>query len=173
MLWRLNVRLKRFQNSETAILYKNLLTWQKVCFLFTITFPTPMPRSMLTTNTILNKRSSSPSSCVLDRRQTHTQIWFWTNSTGSNVPMCTCRGLRLAYGHLILQFVEVVHGRLLSRHVPSVQKCLEREEVIRKIRKYCTYILFGKVCMSESTAPPVLLPPQGCPALGAAAGTQG
>lgn len=33
-------------------------------------------------------------------------------------------GLRLAYGHLILQLVEVVYGRLLGRHVPSVQQCL-------------------------------------------------
>lgn len=88
------------------------------------TFPTPMARSMFTTNTILNIRSSSPSSWgVGEHRRRHwdlaldalhevlrTMVYLW--------------GLRLAYGHLILQLVEVVYGRLLGRHVPSVQQCL-------------------------------------------------
>lgn len=55
-----------------------------------LTFPTPMARSMFTTNTILNIRSSSPSSCRSQWTNGDTKIWFWTNSTRSNVPRCTC-----------------------------------------------------------------------------------
>lgn len=34
-------------------------------------------------------------------------------------------GTKASIGHLILQLVEVVHGSLLGRHVPSVQERLE------------------------------------------------
>lgn len=61
--------------------------------------------------------------CV--RANTKIEFWLWTSSTRSDEPTCTCEGLRLAYGHLILQFVEVVHGRLFGRHVPSVHECLK------------------------------------------------
>lgn len=91
-----------------------------------LTFPTPMARSMFTTNTILKASSSSPSSwevkaeiwdLVLDKLQQvyHFNVYLWTQ--------------RLAYGHLVLQFVEVVHGCLLSWHVPGVQQCLVRWQI--------------------------------------------
>lgn len=58
-------------------------------------------------------------------QQTETLSFALGQTVGSNVPRCTCRALRLAYGHLILQLVEVVHGGLLSRDVPRLQECLE------------------------------------------------
>lgn len=45
------------------------------------------------------------------------------------------QGLRLAYGHLILQLVEVVHGRFLGRHIPSMQECLQWRETRERDRK--------------------------------------
>lgn len=95
-----------------------------------LTFPTPMARSMFTTNTILKASSSSPSSwevkaeiwdLVLDKLQQvyHFNVYLWTQ--------------RLAYGHLVLQFVEVVHGCLLSWHVPGVQQCLVRWQMSEQI----------------------------------------
>lgn len=48
-------------------------------------------------------------------------------------------GLRLAYGHLILQLVEVVHGRLFGRHVPSVLQCLKWWETKTRQRLYIKF----------------------------------
>ena len=42
----------------------------------------------------------------------------------TGVPVGCTKAPRLSHGHLILQLVEVVHGSLLRRHVPSMQECL-------------------------------------------------